>query len=166
MFLRRIAFTCIMTAMVSAPAMMAQTTSSTTVTRDLNTGPVGVGSTETIQINVINLAANASNGTAASCTGSITFNNSTGNAIGTSTSFTVTAGQIFSASLPFSKIASGTARTEVNGVIALTTTSTSQAPCQLHYSLETYDTTTGATHAYVSGGVAGVGNGFGGGPGR
>ena len=68
-----------------------------------------------------NLAANSTSGTAASCAGSITFNNATGNAIGTSTSFTVTAGQIFSASLPFAKISSSTTRAEVIGVNALTT---------------------------------------------
>jgi hypothetical protein len=159
MFLRRIALTC----MVTAIAAMAQTTTTTTTTRDTTIGPVGVGTTETVQINVANLAANASNGTAASCTGSITFNNTTGNPLGTSTSFTVTAGQIFSASLPFSKIG-GTARTEVIGVIALTTTSTSEAPCALHYSLETYDTATGATHVYLSNAAAG--GQLGGGPGR
>src|ERR1017187_10072868 len=100
MFLRRITLTLLVTAI----AGMAQTT--ITTTRDSTIGPVGVGSAETIQINVANLASNSSSGTAASCTGSITFNNTTGNAIGTSTSFTVTAGQIFSASLPFAKIVS------------------------------------------------------------
>jgi hypothetical protein len=166
MFLRRISLTFI----VAAIAGMAQTTTTTTTTRDTTIGPVGVGSTETIQINVANLAANASNGAAASCTGSVTFNNSTGSPIGTSTSFTLTADQISSVALPFAKIG-GTARTEVIGVIAMTTTmtSTSAAPCELRYSLETYDTSTGATHVYVSnaapGGQAG-GAPAGGGPGR
>ena len=164
MFLRRITLTFI----VAAIAGMAQTTTTTTTTRDTTIGPVGVGSTETVQVNVANLASNSASGTAASCTGTITFNNSAGAAIGTSTPFTVTAGQISSVALPFAKIG-GTARTEVIGVIALTTTSTSEAPCDLHYSLETYDTSTGATHVYVSGaGVAGpIGGGpGGGGPGR
>jgi hypothetical protein len=48
-----------------------------------------------------------------------------------------------------------TTRTEVIGVIGLTTTSMSQAPCDLHYSLETYDSTTGATHVYVSNAASG-----------
>src|SRR5579863_7085999 len=104
MFFRRIAMTMIATAIAAAPGLLAQTT--TTTTRDFTIGPIGVGSTETVQINVANLASNSTSGTAASCTGSISFNNTTGNAIGTSTSFTVTAGQIFSASLPFSKITS------------------------------------------------------------
>ena len=167
MFLRRIAFSFIIATVAVAPHTLAQTT--TTATRDSTIGPIGVGSTETIQVNVANLASNSANGTAASCTGSITFNNAAGNAIGTSAPFTVTAGQISSVSLPFSKISSSTARTEVIGVIALTTSSSSPAPCRLHYSLETYDTTTGATHAYLTGAVAGV-QGFpiggGQGPGR
>jgi hypothetical protein len=149
--IRKIALTFVFTAIAAAPGLFAQTT--TTTTRDVTIGPIGLGSTETIQVNVANLASNSTTGTAASCTGSITFNNTTGNAIGTSTSFTVTAGQIFSASLPFNKIsATSTARTEVIGVIAVTTSSaTPRPPCSLHYSLETFDTTTGATHSYVSG---------------
>src|ERR1700692_3148743 len=134
MFFRRIAMTFIVTAVAATPGLFAQTT--TTTTRDFTIGPVGVGSTETVQINVANLASNSSSGTAASCTGSITFNNSTGNAIGTSTSFTVTAGQSFSAALPFAKISSSTTRAEVIGVIAMTFTSASETPCELHYSLE------------------------------
>jgi hypothetical protein len=114
MFSKRIALTFVAASMLAAPGVFAQT--STTVTRDFPTGPIGVGSTETVQISVANLASNPTNGgAAASCTGSITFNNTTGNPIGTSTSFTVTAGQIFSASLPFAKISTSTARTEVIG---------------------------------------------------
>ena len=157
MFFRSIA----MTLMVAAMAM-AQTT--TTTTRSFTIGPVGVGSTETIQVNIANLATNSANGTAASCTGSIAFNNATGTAIGTATTFTVTANQIFSASLPFSRIAASGVRAEVLGVISLTTSSTAntRTPCSLHYSLETFDTATGATHVHVTG----VADGFGGGGGR
>jgi hypothetical protein len=157
MFLRRIT----LTFLVATAAGMAQTT--TTTARDTTIGPVGLGSTETVQVNIANLASNSTSGAAASCTGSITFNNTTGNPIGTSTTFTVTAGQIFSAALPFAKISSSTTRTEVIGVIAQTFTSSSPAPCNLHYSLETYDTTTGATHVYLSGAGAGFSVG---GPGR
>jgi hypothetical protein len=155
MFLRRIALTLVLT----AGAVMAQTTT-TTSTRDFTIGPVGVGATETVQINVVNLASNATSSTgtttAASCTGSITFNNGSGNPIGASVPFTVTAGQIYSTSLPFSKITSGTARTEVMGVVGLTTTSTNRAPCSLHFSVETFDTSTGATHVYISGAGDGI----------
>jgi len=149
--------TFIAAAIAAVSGVLAQTT--TTTTRNFTIGPIGVGSTETIQVNVANLATNSTNGTAASCAGSITLNNVTGNAIGTSTSFTVTAGQIFSASLPFARISTTTARTEVIGVIALTTSSTTRTPCSLHYSLETFDTATGATHSHVSGVADGVGGG-------
>jgi hypothetical protein len=157
-----------MTFMVAAIAGMAQTTTTTTTTRDTTIGPVGVGSTETLQINVANLASNSASGTAASCTGSITLNNGSGTAIGAATSFTVTAGEIFSLALPYAKISTSTSRVEVIGVIGLTTTSTAQAPCDLHYSLETYDSTSGAAHIYVSGSAAEGTAGFGpveGGPG-
>jgi hypothetical protein len=162
MYLRRFVMTIVAASIAAAPAMLAQTT--TTTTRDLTVGPIGVGSTETIQVNVANLASNSSSGTAASCSGSISFNNSSGTAIGSATPFTATSGQISSVSLPFNKIAASGVRAEVIGVIAMTTSSSTQAPCQLHFSVETYDTSTGATHAYVSGGVAGGGPGFG--PGR
>ena len=148
---RKIALTVFVAAVAAVSSGFAQTTT----TRNITIGPVGVGSSETVQINVANLAANSTSGTAASCTGSITFNNSAGNAIGTSTSFTVTAGQIFSASLPFARLTTSTTRAEVIGVIGLTTSSTNRTPCSLHYSLETYDTATGATHVHVAGDAAG-----------
>jgi hypothetical protein len=147
MILRRTA----LTLLVGACAF-AQTTTTTT-THDTSLGPIGVASTETVQINVANLASNSSTGTAASCSGSVSFNNATGNAIGTSTSFTLTAGQISSVALPFAKIGASGTRAEVVGVLSLTTTSTSDAPCDLHYSLETYDSTSGVTHVFVAGGA-------------
>jgi hypothetical protein len=150
MFLRNIALTMFVAGLVSA-----QTT--TTTTRDVTIGPIGVGSTETVQINVSNLAGNPTTGTAASCTGSVTFNNSAGNAIGTSTSFNLTAGQISSVSMPFNKLTTGTTRVEVIGVVALTTSSANRAPCSLHYSLETFDTATGASHVLVNGEAAPAG---------
>ena len=149
--------------MISGLAI-AQTTTSTTTTHSSSLGPVGVGSTETIQISVANLASNSTTGTAASCTGSIAFNNSAGTAIGTATNFTLTAGQISSVSLPFSRIASSGNRAEVIAVISQTTTtsSTTRVPCDLRFALETFDTATGASHVYVSGaGVGGPGGGFG-----
>src|SRR5215472_15964449 len=80
---------------------LAQSTSTTT-TRNFNLPPLGLGATETAEINVVNFAANASDGTAASCTGSISFVNASGATIGSATPFTVTSGQIFAAHLPFS----------------------------------------------------------------
>jgi hypothetical protein len=160
MFLRNIA----LTFMISGLAI-AQVTTSTSTTRSSDIGPVGVGSTETIQVTVANLAANSASGTAASCTGSISFNNSAGTAIGTATNFTLTSGQISSVSLPFNRVASSGVRAEVIAVISQTTTtsSTTRVPCELRYAVETFDTATGASHVYISGSGVGGGAGF---PGR
>ena len=148
-----------------AAAAMAQTTTSGTATRTSTSAPIGLGSTETAQVNVVNTATASSSGTAASCTGSISFLNASGTTIGTATSFTVTSGQIFSATLPFTKAGASGTRTEVRAVVSLTvTTGTGAAPCGLATSIETYDSSTGATHLYL-GGEMGGGYGMGGGPG-
>jgi hypothetical protein len=39
----------------------------------------------------------------------------------------------------------------------LTTTSTSNVPCDLSYTLNTYDTTTGVTHVFLTGAAAASG---------
>jgi hypothetical protein len=145
-----------------AVAASAQTTTSTsTITRSLP--PVGLASTETLQINLRNDAAASSSGTAASCTGSVSFSTSTGTAIGSATSFTITSGEVSSVSLPFSK--SGlSARGEI--VASITLTLTSGTPCALLSSLETFDTSSGVTHIYTAAGGVGYGPGPGGpGPG-
>src|SRR5271168_2480969 len=105
--------------------LVAQT--STTGTRTINLPPAGLGSTETARINVVNVATDSSTGTAASCTGSISFLNSAGTAIGSATSFTVTSGQISSASLPFSSAGVSGIRGEIRGEIQLTIAS--GVPC-------------------------------------
>ena len=137
--------------LLSASSAFAQTTT-TSATRSFDYPPVGLASSETMQINVLNRATASSSGTAASCTGTISFTSATGAALGTATSFTVTSGEIFSATLE--SAATGT-RTEVVGIVSVTTTS--GTPCALRTSLETFDTATGVTHVYLAG--------FGGGPG-
>lgn len=131
-------------------AMMAQTTTtSSTLTRQTSTPPIGLGSTETAQINVTNLATASSSGTAASCTGSVSFVNAGGTTIGSATNFTVASGQTSSVSLPFNKAGASGTRTEIRGIVTRTqTTGSGAAPCSLSSSLEIYDTSTGATHAY------------------
>jgi hypothetical protein len=141
--------------------LSAQTsTSSSTITHALP--PVGLAATETLQINLLNTAAASSSGTAASCTGSVSFANATGTAIGSATSFTISSGEVVSVTLPFAK--SGlTARGEI--VPSFTLTITSGTPCALSTSLETYDTSSGVTHVYTAGGGFGFGGPGGGGPG-
>jgi hypothetical protein len=140
---------------------LAQSSTTTTVTRENTYPPTGLASSETIQINVTNTASNASNGTAASCTGSISFVNASGATIGTATNFTATSGQTVSVSMPFSKVGAAGNRTVVRGQI--TVTLTSGVPCAVSSSLETFDTTTGATHIYQPNGDGGIlaGPGFG-----
>ena len=155
-------------AVVATGAIAQTTTTSGTVTRETTTPPIGLGSTETAQINVVNTATASSGGTAASCTGSISFLNASGTAIGSATTFTVASGQISSVTLPFSKAGASGTRTEIRGVVSLTvTTGTTAAPCALSTSLETYDSSTGVTHVYLAG-LDGSGNSIGnpfGGPG-
>jgi hypothetical protein len=71
----------------------------------------------------------------------------------------VTSGQISSVSLPFAKVGATGLRTEIVGVVTLTTTSGSSIPCELVASLETYDTSSGATHLHLdqNGGLEGPG---------
>jgi hypothetical protein len=146
-----------------ASSAFAQSTT-TSATRSFDYPPVGLASSETMQINVLNSATASSSGTAASCTGSISFTSPTGAALGAATSFTVTSGDIFSATLPFAKTAATGTRTEVVGVISVTTTS--GTPCGLRTSLETFDTASGVTHVYLAGFGGGPGGGPGGHPGH
>src|SRR5438477_5878849 len=148
-------------AIVATSSAFAQ---STTSTRTFNFPPLGLGATETAEIDVVNSAANGSDGTVASCTGTISFLNASGATIGSATSFTVTSGQIFPVRLPFSSVGASSTRAAVRGVVTLTlSTATPRPPCSLAVSLSTFDTSTGATHALVTGGTDG-GAGYGPGP--
>ena len=148
---------------IAAIGAMSSAFGQSTTTRDFNLPPVGLGATETAEINVANFASNASDGTAASCTGSISFLNASGATIGSATPFTLASGQILSARLPFSGAGASGTRTAIRGVVALTlSTATPRPPCGLAVSLATYDTSSGATHALVP---SGAGGGPGGGPG-
>jgi hypothetical protein len=118
--------------------------------------PVGVASSETVQVNVVNNAntPTAPDAAAPSCSGTIAFYSATGSIIGTATSFAIGNGQIFSASLPYSATGATGARTVVRVMITLTATWAGLAPppaCALGSSMETYDTLTGVTHAFAAG---------------
>lgn len=141
----------------AGPALWAQsTTTSSTYTSTQNLPPIGLASTETAQINVVNAAQASSSGTAASCTGSISFLTSSGAVIGTATTYTLGTNQLKSVSVPYAEVGA-TGRTEIRGVVTQTGTAPSDVPCELLVSLETYDTTTGVTHVYVAGGGGGYG---------
>jgi hypothetical protein len=108
---------------------------------------VGLASTETIGVNLVNGDAITTNGNAASCTGSVAFMNAAGTTIGTATPFTLAAKVATSINLPFSS----SGLTGIRGLIrtVVTTTTTSGIPCSLSYSLNTFDTSTGATHIFL-----------------
>ena len=127
---------------------LAQTTT-TTRTSDFSFPLVGLASTETIGVNLINLASNTTSGTAASCTGTVAFLNSTGTTIGTATTFTLAADAATSVTLTFSSAGLTSPRGLIRTV--LTTTNTSNVPCSLSFSLNTYDTSTGVTHVFLTG---------------
>jgi hypothetical protein len=132
-----------------AQAPMA-TTTPTTITRNSSFTPVGLGSTETMQVNIANLATNPSTGAAAACTGTVSFLNAAGTVIGTPMSFTVSSGQTFSVTLPFTKAGIAGIRGEVRVSIQTTSPVKNAPPCSLESSLETFDSVNGATHVYLS----------------
>lgn len=141
----------------AAPFAAAQfaTTTPPTVTRESSYPPIGLASTETMQVNLVNLASNATSSTgtvttAASCTGSVTFLNAAGATIGVANPFNVAQHSIVSVLLPFTKSSIAGVRGEVRVEITTTTpTGKNSPPCSLQTSLETYDTTTGATHIFL-----------------
>ena len=138
----------------AAAVVCAQTTStSSSFSRQFSFLPVGLASTETAQVNIVNLASNSSSGTAASCVGSVSFVNASGAAIGSATSFTIANGETSSVSLPYSGTGGSGARVEIRGVVQLTE-GKSPAPCVLQTSLETFDTSTGVTHIVIGSGGA------------
>ena len=116
--------------------------------------PVGLASSETAQINVVNLASKSSSGTAASCTGTVSFLNASGTTFATGTSFTIATGETSSVTLPYSATGGSGARVLIRGVVLLTESNSPAAPCVLQTSLETFDTSTGVTHLLIGSGDA------------
>jgi len=152
MYFRRFGLTLLAAAICTTSAFAQPTTGSSTISRSFTFSPVGLASSETAQISVVNVAVATSGGTAASCTGTIAFLDANGAAIGAAAGFTVASGKIASASLPFTK-ANASGRAEIRGVVSLTESTTAQAPCSLLVTLETFDTITGVTHVYQGNGT-------------
>lgn len=133
--------------LLASTAMLAQTTTSNTSTITQSLPPFGLGSTETARLDLTNFASNTTGGTAASCTGTVSFYNATGTIIGTATTYTATAGQTVSVSLASTSAGFSGSRGELRVVI--TSTRTSGVPCELRTSFQTFDTSSGATHIYL-----------------
>ncbi len=137
---------------------------SATFTRDYNFPPVGLASTETAQINLVNIAPMATSTSTSSaseapaCTGTVTFTNASGSVIGKPTSFTTTGSQVTSIPLTFSQLqlASSDVRGEFVASVQLTRSLPSAALCSLVFSLETFDSSTGVTHVYLGNSATGT----------
>lgn len=151
----------LMKSLLLTPALLAcafgqGTTGPAVLTRSFEFPPVGLASSETAQVNVINtaIASTAAGATAPSCAGTITFANSSGVAVGTPVAFTTTGSQIFSTELSFSKLATSGTRAEFVAGVQLNLTAASKEPCSLVFSLETFDSSTGATHVFQANAVS------------
>ncbi len=122
---------------------------------------VGLATTETAQVNVTNIAGPGPGpGLAPSCAGDIelyaTDAKSGLDIFIQGAGFSVTSGQTFSVTLPYSRTGSSAPRQLVHAVINNAThTLTAQNPvpplCTLESSLEIFDTSTGVVHSVVRG---------------
>ena len=123
-------------------------------TRSYNFAPIGLTGTETLQVNVMNTPTTSGStiatlGTPTTCTGSVSFSDANGKAIGSPMTFNLSSGQIFSAPLPFGKTGYSS-RGEILATVQQTVQFTSAGQCSLSMSLETFDTNSGVTHAVLT----------------
>lgn len=111
---------------------------------------VGLAGTETMQVNIANLATvPSSSTTTASCTGSVSFSNASGAAIRTPVKFTVGSGDIFSVPLPFANTGYSS-RGEILASVQQTLAIPPASLCSLAISLEIFDTGTGVSHVVLT----------------
>jgi hypothetical protein len=126
----------------------------TSATRVYVFPPIGLGSGETASITVVNTASPSTTETGTlppqpSCSGTISFSNANG-AIGAPTSFTVGSEGFKTVTLPFASAGLTGNRGEIQGTVSLSISGSTPTPCSLMFSLETYDSTTFATHVVLS----------------
>jgi len=130
-----------------------------TPTRVIVLPPVRLAVTESAQIDVISSVAGFTGAPAASCDGSIRFTGADGSAIGTPANFVVggTAPRVVSAQLPHASSGAAGSPATVSAQIALTPRgavmypASAVPPCVVAFSMKTFDTATGVTHAFVTG---------------
>jgi hypothetical protein len=146
----------LLTCAFSTCAFAQVSTGTSTFTRSYSFPPVGLASSETAQVNVVNIAAGstAANATATTCAGTVTFANASGKTIGTPVSFTTTGSEVFSTQLTFSQLAATGTRGEFVASVQVAGSVAVRAQCSLVFSLETFDDTTGATHVYLGNSAA------------
>ena len=119
--------------------------------------PVGVAPSETLQVNLTNIATKSgSSNLLPQCSGTLTFYNAGGSVIGDGTSigFSVATG-ILSVPLTYSAIGAAGQRAVVRVDIELSPvtlpTGSGTPACSLLSSLEIYDAATGSIHAVITG---------------
>jgi hypothetical protein len=124
--------------------------------------PVGLAASETAQVNIANTAVNSPiNGLPAECGGSINFYSAAGTSLSTAF-FDVKTGQTSSVTLLYAATGAKGTRTMIRAEITFQVEPGVYdllgppfvAPCTALYSFETYDSTTGVTHVFVSGTAA------------
>ncbi len=146
-------FSLLALAAVLAGSAIAQTT--LTRTSSYTFPLVGLAPSETIEVNLINLASNPTSGTAASCTGSVSFMNAaSGTIIGGATNFTLAANAVASITPSVTSNVVYAANRALIRVVLETTTTVPGAPCSLASTLTTFDTATGVTHVLLVGTAA------------
>lgn len=133
----------------------------TNFTRTYVFPPVGLGISETASVTVVNTAISpVTTGIvstpSSSCTGTVSFANATGK-IGTPASFTVGSGAFDTIMLLFANAGLTGNRGEIQASVALNVGSSASGACSLSFSLETWDSTTFATHVLLSGSMANPG---------
>jgi hypothetical protein len=125
--------------------------------------PVNLAATETARIRIMSSAAGyPGNAFVTNCKASLTFYGADGSPLGAATNFSIgNSGQIFSVELPYASTGANGLNTAVSAQITLapdpftaSTLAPPIPPCAVAFSLETYDTQTGITHAFVSGKAA------------
>jgi len=124
-------------------------TGTTTITTDFYFPPVSMMSTDTISLNLVNIAPapTSATATAPSCTGTVTFAGSNGT-IGMPDSFTLGAGKMQTVSLTGTGAGISSGRGGVLVSVQTTTTRPATAPCTLIFALQLYDSS-GVTHVYL-----------------
>jgi hypothetical protein len=124
-----------------------------TPTRTVDLPVVGLASSETAQVNVASPGFTGISDAPlpSPCTGTIAFYNASGAAIGSSTSFSITLAQVFSASVPYSAVVPGDPPPTGNGRTTIRAIVTTSAACAVIANIETFDTATGVTHVHVEG---------------
>ena len=135
----------------AACALAQGSTGTSTITRNYSFPPVGLASSETAQVNVVNIAqaSTAAGATAPACTGTVTFTDAGGTTVGKAASFTTTGSQVSSTQLTAAELGVTGARAEFVASVQSTSSIPSKAPCALVFSLETFDSSTGVTHVYL-----------------